>query len=181
MDGRTNKFLNLIDEYGRHCMANRVGSSCRAAEVIDTIEELLKLYPPPAHLGMNNGPEFIANILQEWCIASGCSKAYIPPGSRWENPLVESFNSGFRDEYKLTFSHRCRRPSCWLSNTDSSTKPTEQIRRSRGVRPWRSSRKGKRPDYPTALRRSRPAKGVSPNHRIRAHIHIYLRSQKFQK
>lgn len=50
MDGRTLKFLNVIDEYSRLCLAIRVGRRCRAAEVIDTIEELLKLYPSPTHL-----------------------------------------------------------------------------------------------------------------------------------
>ena len=52
MDGRTLKFLNVIDEYSRLCLAIRVGRRCRAAEVIDTNEELLKLYPPPTHLRM---------------------------------------------------------------------------------------------------------------------------------
>ena len=37
--------------------------SAGAAELIETIEELLKLYPPPTHLRMDNGPEFIANAL----------------------------------------------------------------------------------------------------------------------
>ena len=41
--------------------------------MIDTIEELLKLYPPPTHLRMDNGPEFIANALQEWSAGSGCN------------------------------------------------------------------------------------------------------------
>ena len=65
MDGRTLKFLNVIDEYSRLCLAIRVGRRCKAAEVIDTIEELLKLYPPPTHLRMDNRPEFIATALQE--------------------------------------------------------------------------------------------------------------------
>ena len=60
MDGRTLKSLNVIDEYSRLCLAIRVGRRCRAAEVIDTIEELLKLYPPPTDLRMDNGAEFIA-------------------------------------------------------------------------------------------------------------------------
>ena len=81
MDGRTLKFLNVLDEYSRVCLAIRVGRRCKAVEVIDTIEELLKLYPAPTHLRMDNGPEFIANALQEWCAGSGCSTAYIPPGS----------------------------------------------------------------------------------------------------
>jgi hypothetical protein len=63
MGGRTLKFLNVIDEYSCLCLAIRDGRRCRAVEVIDTIEELLKLYPPPTHLRMDNGPEFIANAL----------------------------------------------------------------------------------------------------------------------
>ena len=78
MDGRSLKLLNVIDEYSRLALAIRVGRRSRAAEVIDTIEKLLKLYPPPTHLRMDNGPEFIANALQEWCTGSGCSIAYIP-------------------------------------------------------------------------------------------------------
>jgi len=65
----------------------RIVSRCRAAEVIETIEELLKLYPPPTHLRVDNGPEFIAYVLKEWCTGSGCSTAYIPPGL----PLEETF------------------------------------------------------------------------------------------
>jgi hypothetical protein len=47
-------------------------------DIIDTIEELLKQYPAPTHLRMDNGPEFIAHALQEF---------------------VESFNSRLRDEF----------------------------------------------------------------------------------
>ena len=72
MDGRTLKFLNVIDEYSRLCLAIRVGRRYWAAEVIDTIEELLKLYPPHTHLRMDNGPEYIGNALQEWSAGSGC-------------------------------------------------------------------------------------------------------------
>ena len=52
MDGRTLKFLNVIDEYSRVCLAIWVARRCQAVDVIDTIEELLKLYPPPTHLRM---------------------------------------------------------------------------------------------------------------------------------
>jgi transposase InsO family protein len=68
-------------------------------DVIDTIEELLKQYPAPTHLRMDNGPEFIAHALQEWCTGSGSGAEYIPPGSPWENPFVESFNSRLRDKF----------------------------------------------------------------------------------
>ena len=64
MDGRMLKFLNVIEEYSRVCLAISVGRRCRAFEVIDTIEDLLKLYPAPTNLRMDNGPEFIAYALQ---------------------------------------------------------------------------------------------------------------------
>jgi len=99
MDGRRLKFLNIVDEYSRMCLAIRVGRRCKAMDVIDTIEELLKQYPAPTHLRMDNGPEFIAHALQEWCTGNGSGAEYIPPGSPWENPFVESFNSRLRDEF----------------------------------------------------------------------------------
>jgi len=102
MDGRALMFINMIDEFSRLALAIHVGRCFRAVEVIDTIEELLKLYPAPTHLRMDNGPEFIATALQEWCVRSGCNTAYIPPGSPWENPFVESFKSRFRDEFLNT-------------------------------------------------------------------------------
>ncbi len=99
MDGRTLKFINVIDGYSRLCLAIRLNKRGRAAEVVGAIEELLKLYPPPTHFRMDNGQEFIANALKEWCTGSGCSTAYIPPSSTWQNPFVESFNSRFRGEF----------------------------------------------------------------------------------
>jgi putative transposase len=99
MDGWTLKFLNVVDEYNRVCLATRVCRRCQAVDVIDTIEELLKLYPAPSHLRMDNGPEFIANDLQEWCTGNGSGTAYIPPGSTWENPFMESFNGRLRCEF----------------------------------------------------------------------------------
>jgi transposase InsO family protein len=99
MDGRRLKFLNLVDEYSRVCLSIRVGRRCKAADVIDTIEDLLRVYPAPTHLRADNGPEFIAHTLQEWCTGSGTGVEFIPPGSPWENPFIESFNSRFRDEF----------------------------------------------------------------------------------
>jgi putative transposase len=67
-------------------------------DVIDTIEELLKQYPAPTNLRMDNGPEFIAHAFQEWSTGNGSGAEYIPPGSPSENPFLESFNSRLRDE-----------------------------------------------------------------------------------
>jgi len=99
MDGRRLKLLNILDEISRVCLAIRVGRRCKAVDVISAIKELLGQYPAPTHLRMNNGPEFIAHALQEWCTGNGSGTEYISPGSPLENPFVKSFNGRFRDEF----------------------------------------------------------------------------------
>jgi len=47
----------------------------------------------------DNGPEFVAQAVQDWIKAVGAKTAYIEPGSPWENGYCESFNARFRDEF----------------------------------------------------------------------------------
>jgi len=62
------------------------------------MEEVTSLYPAPTFIRSDNGPEFIAQALRDWCEAS-TSTAYIEPGSPWENGFEESFNGRFRDDF----------------------------------------------------------------------------------
>ena len=66
MDCSKLKFLNMLAEYSRVCLGIRVSHRCKAVDVIEMIDELLKLYPAPTHLRMDNGTEFIAHALQKW-------------------------------------------------------------------------------------------------------------------
>ena len=56
-DGRRLKFLNVIDEHSRLCLAIRVGRRCKAKDVVAVLEELTSLYPAPAFIRSDNGPE----------------------------------------------------------------------------------------------------------------------------
>ena len=66
------------------------------------LEELISLYPAPAFIRSDNGPEFIAQGLWDWCKDSTTCTADIAPGSPWENGFAESFNGWFRDEFLNT-------------------------------------------------------------------------------
>jgi putative transposase len=101
-DGRRLKFLNVIDTHSRLCLAIRVGRRCKAKDVVAVLEELTSLYPAPAFIRSDNGPEFIAHALRRWSKDSGTTTAYIEPGSPWQNGFAESFNSRFRDEFLNT-------------------------------------------------------------------------------
>jgi putative transposase len=48
---------------------------------------------------MDNGPEMMATALKDWCRFNTAGTIYIEPGSPWQNPYVESFNSRMRDEH----------------------------------------------------------------------------------
>jgi putative transposase len=102
-DGRRLNFLNVIDEPSRLCLAIRVGRRCKAKEVVAVLGNLTSLYPAPALIRSDNGPEFIAQALRDWCEASPTtSTANDAPGPPWENGFAESFNGRFRDEFLNT-------------------------------------------------------------------------------
>ena len=81
-DGRRLKVLNVLDEHSRLCLAIRVGRRCKANDVAAVLEDLTSLYPAPAFIRSDNGPEFIVQALRDWCEASTTtSTATIEPGS----------------------------------------------------------------------------------------------------
>ena len=62
------------------------------------LAELFMLRGVPGYIRSDNGPEFIADAVQEWIAALGAKTAYMAPGSPWENGYVERFNARLRDE-----------------------------------------------------------------------------------
>jgi len=102
-DGRRLKFLNVIDEHSCLCLAIRVGRRCKGKDVVAVLEELTSVYTAPAFTRSDNGPEFTAQDLRDWCAVSTTTcTAYIAPGSPWESGFAESFNGRFRDEFLNT-------------------------------------------------------------------------------
>ena len=98
MTGAGIAVLNLVDEYTRECLAMRVARRLKSVDVIELLSELFMLRGVPGYIRSDNGPEFIAQAVQEWIAALGARTAYIAPGSPWENGYVESFNARLRDE-----------------------------------------------------------------------------------
>ena len=90
--------LNIIDEFTRECLAIRIDRKLNSTAVIDVLSDLFILRGVPGHVRSDNGPEFIAKVVQDWIAAVGGKTAYIEPGSPWENGYCESFNSKLRDE-----------------------------------------------------------------------------------
>ena len=52
----------------------------------------------PECIHSDNGPEFIAKVIERWLKENGIKTLYIDPGCPWQNGYAESFNSRFREE-----------------------------------------------------------------------------------
>lgn len=97
-DTRKFRILSIIDEASRECLALPVARRLRSEDVLAALAELFVTRRPPAHIRSENGPEFIANAVQEWLAKVGVKTLYITRGSPWENGYCESFNGSMRDE-----------------------------------------------------------------------------------
>jgi putative transposase len=97
-DGRRFRMLTVVDEFTHESLAIRVSRKLKAVDVIDTLADLFILHGVPGYIRSDNGPEFVAQAVQDWIAAVGAKTAYIEPGSPWENGYIESFNARLRDE-----------------------------------------------------------------------------------
>ncbi len=99
IDGRQIKLLNIIDEYTRECLAIVADNSITADQVVAVLERLvIERGMVPEFVRFDNGPEFVATAIADWCRASTVGAMFIDPGSPWQNGWVESFNGKLRDE-----------------------------------------------------------------------------------
>jgi len=96
--GNRLRFLAVVDEYTRECLAIEAGRSFDALRVIDCMEWLFLTKGVPEYIRSDNGPEFAAKAVRECLGRNGSKTIYIEPGSPWENGYMESFLGKFRDE-----------------------------------------------------------------------------------
>lgn len=92
------KWLSIVDEHTRECLALKADRSITSEDVIDTLAELFAMRGVPKCIRSDNGPEFVAKAVQRWLDQVNVEALYIEPGSPWQNGYAESFHSRFRDE-----------------------------------------------------------------------------------
>jgi transposase InsO family protein len=95
-DGRTMKCLTVVDEYTRVGLGIVCRRSYTARDVEATLAWLIDRWGKPASIRSDNGGEFLARRVKIWLQENCVGTHYIDPGSPWQNPFNESFNSVFR-------------------------------------------------------------------------------------
>jgi putative transposase len=93
------KWLTLVDEYTRECLALQVDRALTGADVRRVLAGVIGRRGAPRRIRSDNGSEFICEALRCWLPAQGTEPIPVAAGSPWENGYIESFNSRFRDEF----------------------------------------------------------------------------------
>ena len=98
-DGKTLKFLTMVDEFTRVNLALPCGRSMTGRDVIGTLEALIRVWGTPTCIRSDNGSEFVAYQVKQWLSDHQIGSHYIDLGSPWQNAFIESFNSIFRTTF----------------------------------------------------------------------------------
>jgi len=96
--GHKFRCLTVKDEATGFCMAIEVATSIRNGDVQRILRALIARYGRPRAIRSDNGPEFIAQELQDAMKALRIRQATIDPGKPWQNGSNESLNGTFRRE-----------------------------------------------------------------------------------
>jgi putative transposase len=97
-DGRCYRLLNVLDEGNREALAIEVGTSLPSVRVVRLLEQLVAMHGAPTMLRCDNGPEFVAQALVQWCAQHGILLHHIQPGKPNQNAFIERFNKTYREE-----------------------------------------------------------------------------------
>ncbi len=97
MNGRKFRTLNIIDDYNREALRVEPFFSIGSSLVIKVLQRLILERGKPDCIRMDNGPEFIASALKDWCNDKGIGLQYIQPGRPMQNGYVERFNKSYRN------------------------------------------------------------------------------------
>jgi putative transposase len=98
MSGRKFRTLNLMDGFTRTALEIEPDTSLPGARVVRVLEGLKRQGRKPEVIVIDNGPEFVSQVVDQWAYENGVQLHFITPGRPMENGYIESFNGKFRDE-----------------------------------------------------------------------------------
>lgn len=131
-NGRKFRVLNIMDDYNREALAIEAHLSIGSKLVIQTLEEVTREKGMPRVIRVDNGPEFIASTLSDWCRERKITLQFIQPGKPTQNGYIERFNRTYRqnvlDAYLFENLHQVRILSEEWMNEYNHTRPHEALK-----------------------------------------------------
>jgi len=124
-NGTPFRVLYIIDDFNREVLNITVERSIGAKRVIRELQQLMEWRGQPESLRFDNGPEFIATNILDFCRDNEIETLHIQPRKPNQNAYVERFNRSYHedilDKYLFDNLHQVRSISQhwqWLFNND---------------------------------------------------------------
>ncbi len=73
-NGRSLKWLSIVDEYTRECLALEVDRGMTSEDVLDVLRDLFVIRGVPKYIRSDNGPEFIAQAIRQFLSRRGWAR-----------------------------------------------------------------------------------------------------------
>lgn len=97
--GRKFRVLTVEDTVTREALAMEIEYSLPATRVVAALTGAAKdRNGAPREVTVDNGPEFISTVLDQWATQQGVTLHFIDRGKPVQNAFIESFNGRLRDE-----------------------------------------------------------------------------------
>lgn len=90
--------FNVIDDYNREALAIEVDTSLRADRIRRVLDRIEAERGLPDVLWVDNGPEFLSQVLADWAKEKHVLIQHIQPGKPNQNAYIERFNRTYHNE-----------------------------------------------------------------------------------
>jgi putative transposase len=96
--GQRIRLLTLVDNFTRESLAIEVDNHIGGHKVVEVLMRLERARGLPTTIRVDNGPEFISKVLDQWAYLSCVELDFSRPGKPTDNAFIEAFNGRLREE-----------------------------------------------------------------------------------
>jgi len=98
-DARAFRLFNVLDDFNREGLGIEVDFSLPTTRVIRSLDRIIAWRGRPLSIRVDNGPEYISEVLKQWAQRNGIALCHIQPGKPQQNAYIERYNRTVRHEW----------------------------------------------------------------------------------
>lgn len=96
--GRSFRVLNILDDYKREALCIHAAFSMPGIRMVEYLKQAIEVYGKPSVIRVDNGPELLSRVFDNYCEVEDIRIQYIEPGKPSQNGFIERFNRTFRED-----------------------------------------------------------------------------------